>query len=155
DTATVGNAVLGNSIFGNGGLGIDLGHDGVTANDPGDADTRPNGLQNVPVLHIVLLEGGDVVVPGTINSPPGQPGTTFRIEFFASAARDPSGHGQGQLFLGYTSVTTDGGGNATFAAALPFAGAPGALISATATAVVAGGGTAADLTFGDTSEFCF
>src|SRR5262249_1482087 len=47
--AGTGNAVLGNSIFANAGLGIDLGNaDGVTPNDPGDADTGPNNFQNFP-----------------------------------------------------------------------------------------------------------
>ena len=41
-----GNAMLGNIVYDNGALGIDLGLDGVTTNDPGDTDTGPNGLQN-------------------------------------------------------------------------------------------------------------
>jgi titin len=149
DATTVGNAVLGNSIFGNSQLGIDLTDDGVTANDPGDSDTGPNDLQNCPVLNLARLAGGDVVVGGTINS---LANMTFRIEFFASPAAGPSGHGQGQLFLGYTTVTTDSNGDGSFAAVLPMSGAPGKVISATAT-LVTGGNTAANLTFGDTSEF--
>jgi hypothetical protein len=34
----------------NGGIAIDLGADGPTVNDPGDADTGPNGLLNYPVV---------------------------------------------------------------------------------------------------------
>jgi hypothetical protein len=148
DTTTVGNAILGNRIFGNGALGIDLAGDGVTANHSGFTP-GPNDLQNFPVLSQARLVGADVVVRGTLNS---QANTTFRIEFFASAAADSSGHGQGELYLGYTTVTTDSSGNASFAVALPFSGAPGKVISATATAVT-GGNTAASLAFGDTSEF--
>ncbi len=44
-----GNAILGNSIFSNGELGIDLGADGVTPNDVGDGDSGANNLQNFPV----------------------------------------------------------------------------------------------------------
>jgi parallel beta-helix repeat protein len=149
DTTTVGNAVVGNSIFGNGGLGIDLANDGVTANTPGGPHSGPNQLQNTPVLNSARLVGGDLLVRGTLN---GQADTTFRVELFASAVGDPSGHGEGQFFLGYTTVTTDSSGNGSFAAALSLAGTSGVVISATATAV-AGGNTAADLTFGDTSEF--
>ncbi len=41
---SVQNAVLGNSIFGNTGLGIDLGNNGVTPNDQKDPDVGPNLL---------------------------------------------------------------------------------------------------------------
>jgi hypothetical protein len=48
------NAIRGNAIFGNGRLGINLlalgsPADGVTPNDPLDADSGPNNLQNYPV----------------------------------------------------------------------------------------------------------
>ncbi|HEV3437351.1 MAG TPA: right-handed parallel beta-helix repeat-containing protein [Gemmata sp.] len=145
----IGNAVLGNSIFGNGGLGIDLADNGVTANHPGEGVSGPNDFQNYPVLGAATLAGGDVVVSGTLN---GVANTTYRVEFFASVTADPSGHGPGQVYLGYTTVTTDASGNASFAAALRLAGFSGRVISATAI-VVESGNTAATLTFGDTSEF--
>jgi titin len=142
--------VLGNSIFGNGGLGIDLGRDAVTANDLGDTDTGPNNLQNAPSLTAARRLGGTLLVTGTLNS---QSGTTYRVEFFASPTADPSGHGPGQVYLGYTTVTTDfSGGNASFAALVPFAGPAGWQVSATATAVT-GTNTVTVLASGDTSEF--
>src|SRR5262249_22681431 len=42
DDATVHNPILSNSIFGNHGLGIDLGDDGVTLNTPGGPHLGPN-----------------------------------------------------------------------------------------------------------------
>ena len=45
-----GNSILGNSIHDNGGLGIDLGRDGVTLNDSHAGQPGPNHWQNFPVL---------------------------------------------------------------------------------------------------------
>ena len=125
-----GNAILGNSIFSNlRGLGIDHGFAGVTFNDPGDVDGGPNNQQNFPVLTHALAVGGGLLVRGTIDTPNSQ---TVTIEFFANAVPtpggDPSGHGEGAVFLG--RATPDASGS--FSAALPAVGA-GTLISATAT----------------------
>jgi hypothetical protein len=123
----VNNSVLSNSIFANGGLGIDLGDDGVTANGAAPR-TGPNNLQNFPVLTSFSPSG---TVTGTLNG--SLPNTVFRIELFANANIDPSGHGQGQVYLGFVLAKTDASGNATFtfnytppAGNLPF-------VSATAT----------------------
>ena len=129
-----GNAILGNSIFGNAGLGIDIvelnGPFGVTPNDPGDADAGGNNRQNFPVLQSARTDGTTVTVQGTLNS---TPGTTFRVEFFANPVADPSGFGEGERFVGFTTVTTDSAGNAAFTATLSAAVPSGQAITATAT----------------------
>jgi hypothetical protein len=126
---SVGNRFSGNSIHDNGGLGIDLGADGVSANDGGEGDSGPNNLQNFPVLFAATSNGVSTGVRGSLNS---SPGTAFTIEFFASPVCDGSGNGEGQTFLGATAVTTDGSGNAVIDVTLtapPF----GQVVTATAT----------------------
>jgi len=127
------NAILGNSIFGNAGLGIDIvelnGPFGVTPNDPGDADGGGNNRQNFPVLSSATTTGSAVTVRGTLNS---TAAANFRIEFFASQAADPSGFGEGQRFLGFSTVTTDGAGNASFNVQLSASVPAGQVITATA-----------------------
>jgi len=127
-----GNDILSNSIFSNTGLGIDLGPNGVTPDDVGDADTGANNLQNFPVL--ASATSGSITITGTLNS---IANTTFRIEFFSNNACDPSGNGEGKTFLGFTDVTTDAsgdpGGSVSFSAALTATVSPGSFITATAT----------------------
>ncbi|BFM39751.1 choice-of-anchor Q domain-containing protein [Synechocystis sp. LKSZ1] len=127
NTAT-GNKIQGNSLSSNGTLGVDLGADGITANDLGDGDAGPNGLQNAPRLS--LAPNG--IVQGQLNS---TPNTTFRIEFFSNTNPDPSGYGEGQTFLNFISVTTDGSGNASFTFD------PSAASNITATAIDPSGNT--------------
>ncbi|MFN7927653.1 MAG: Calx-beta domain-containing protein [Blastocatellia bacterium] len=126
-----GNKALGNSIFNNTKLGIDLGlDDAVTANDVGDGDTGSNNLQNFPVLTCVTSAGGATTVGGTLNS---LATTSFRIEFFVNDACDASGNGEGHPLLGMQNVTTDGSGDVTFSATGLPAVAVGKFITATAT----------------------
>ncbi len=129
DTTTTGNSIRGNSIYSNGGLGIDLGNNGVSANDPLDADTGPNNFQNFPVL-TAAVPGASTSIAGTLNS---LPNTTFVLDFYASTTADPSGYGEGQRYLGFITVTTDGSGNASFSTILAATTSLGEVISATAT----------------------
>src|SRR5439155_9533578 len=117
-----------NSIVSNTGIGIDLGNNGVTANDVNDVDAGANNLQNFPVLTSVTTNGGSTFVGGTLNS---GANTTFTLDLFASSSCDPSGFGEGQRFLGSASVTTSGN-NAAFSVAVG-ASSVGESISATAT----------------------
>lgn len=135
---SAGARISRNSIHDNGGLGIDLATDGLTANDPGDPDAGPNNLQNYPVLSAASSNGVSTGVRGSLNS---SPASSFTIEFFASPACDGSGNGEGQTFLGAAVVTTNGAGDALFDATLP-APAIGQVLTATATDAA-----------GNTSEF--
>ena len=104
-SSATGNRVLQNSIYANGGLGIDLA--GTTTNDPGDADAGPNDLQNKPVLSSAKTSATSTTVRGTLNSTSGK---TIVVRFFSN----PSGTDEGKTFIGQKSVTTDASGNATF-----------------------------------------
>jgi titin len=117
-TTTTGNLIRRNAIHSNGGLGIDLGDDGVTANDAGDTDTGPNDLQNFPVL-IATVPGASTAIAGTLNS---LPNTTFIVDFYAGARH-----------LSSTTVLTDASGNASFNLILAAATSAGEVITATAT----------------------
>ena len=135
ESSGTGNAFLGNSIQGNGRLGIDLDvagdlPNGVLPNDATDSDTGINNLQNYPELTTAISSATQTVVAGTLQS---TPSTTFRIEIFASPVANPSGHGEGQSYLGFVSTTTDGAGRANFVATFSTIVATGQFISATAT----------------------
>jgi hypothetical protein len=92
------NTVSSNSIFANGGLGIEL---------SGNA----NNSQTNPIITRVIHGGGNVTLDGSLKS-----GTSsvYRLEFFSNASCDGSGIGEGQVFLGATNLTTDASGNVSF-----------------------------------------
>ena len=145
-----GNSILGNTIFNNGGIGIDLVESGpvygVTANDAGDGDIGANNLQNYPVLNTAHTDGSSTItISGTLDTKLFN--QDYRVEFFASASADGSGHGEAERYLGYADVTTDGGGNATINTGLSATVAAGEFVTATATVDLGSGN------YGDTSEF--
>jgi titin len=108
---TTGNTIQDNSIFGNAHLGIDLGGtDTVLANDS-HGHSGPNNFEDFPVLTPVRTSGTSRTAFGSLDS---TPNTSFRIEFFANCANDPSGFGQGQVYLGFMNATTDATGHASF-----------------------------------------
>ncbi|NIL98260.1 MAG: DUF4347 domain-containing protein, partial [Planctomycetales bacterium] len=133
------NAILGNQIYGNLGLGIDLNTDGVTLNDggsPADLDNGPNGLQNFPVLSTVFTNAVDTVtITGSLDT---AADNTYRIEFFASSTTDFSSHGEAERYLGAISVLTDANGTASFNVALSSTVAIGEFVTATATVDLGG-----------------
>ena len=86
------NAVLGNSIHSNTGLGIDLGNDGWTRNDT-IGGQAPNNWQNYPALTGITPVGGATVISGLLRS---TANTSFRIELFAAGRCDTAGLMQGE-----------------------------------------------------------
>ena len=78
----------------------------------------------------MVSNGGGTTIQGTLNS---NPNTTFQIDFYSSAACDPSGNGEGARFFDTTSVTTDVNGNATINFASSTILDSGRVITATAT----------------------
>ena len=132
---TFGNTIRGNSIHDNSGLyglGIDLGSNGVTPNDPGDADAGPNGYQNFPLIGSVNYGASNTTIQGKLNS---TASTTFDLDFYANpiCQRHPHDFLEGETYIGSTQVTTDGSGNATFNVVFSVALELGQPISATAT----------------------
>ena len=126
------NSFLCNSIFSNGGLGIDLrgnfSDSGVTPNDFQDPDTGPNLRQNFPIIR--WASSTFSTIGASLNSIPGE---TFTVQFFWSGFCDASGYGEGNNYLGSTVVTTDSNGDADFVFTTTAPFADGKYITATAT----------------------
>lgn len=101
----VGNlAIYSNSIYSNGGLGIDLKNDGVTGNDGGggDADSGPNDLLNFPVLNTVSA-GGSTTVNYDFDLDTETNSEGYRIEFFKDNVSGDT-YGEGQTYLGFVET---------------------------------------------------
>jgi hypothetical protein len=142
---SAGNRVLSNSIFANGALGIDLMGKGENLNtgvsnpnDPKDADTGANHLQNKPVLSSARNADGKTTLKGALHTRP-IAGLSYTIQFFSN----PSGTNEGQKLIGQKVVKTDGSGDASFGFTPATKVAVGRTITATATRN----------SNGDTSEF--
>ncbi|MBK8069204.1 MAG: CSLREA domain-containing protein [Rhodanobacteraceae bacterium] len=81
---------LRNDIYLNGGLGIDLGGDGRTANDVGDVDTGPNGLLNFPEFTSYTAPGGTSAVIDVLLDTPDIGGNyPARVDFYKAVEDEP------------------------------------------------------------------
>jgi CSLREA domain-containing protein len=141
-TGGLRNEISANSIHSNGGLGIDLDDDGVTPNDPLDADTGPNDLQNCPTIVAAerTVDGTQLVVYVDVDSKASQ---WYEVQYFANDACDPSGSGEGRTYLGTGPALTDASGHYSGIHTLTTSVGLDQLITATAT----------DSLTRDTSEF--
>lgn len=100
-----GNRIQQNYIFGNGDLGI---------------NSTPGTLGHFPTLTSAFYY--NIVIPHTFHSPTlkltgtltAVANTSYRIEFFSNQTPDASGSGQGQTFLGFTTLMTDALGTGVF-----------------------------------------
>ena len=150
--AGTGNAVRGNAIYANtgtfnAGLGIDLGEDGSTANDPDDADGSPNNFQNFPVVQSADYDASanEVTVTYVVDTAPANATYPLAVDFYQADADSE----EGAAYLGsgsYTSTDYDGCGSAPCTKTVTFT--PQATVTRS-DAVLA---TATDAA-GNTSEF--
>src|SRR5262249_37207613 len=140
ESNTIGNSLLGNSIISNGGLGIDLGNDGVTPNQP-LGTPGPNDLQTFPILTLAQESAGTLTVSGTFTT---AANTGYTLQSFSSQFANPSGFGEGDKFLGSLDLPPDPiGGNGVFSMIFTTLPPLGNFITATATSMPSN----------DTSEF--
>lgn len=104
--ATSKVAVLINSIYNNGSIGIDLYDNGETPNDQNDTDSGPNDMLNFPEVYEPVINGADLDVSYGLDVPAGD----YLIQFYSNDSADPSGYGEGQTYVGSQLVTSLGTG---------------------------------------------
>ena len=105
----IGNTFTENIIYNHDVLGIDLNHDGVTPNDPGDSDTGPNDLLNFPEIDSIQTNiDSSFTIFGHMSD-------TGYVEYFIAhpAGQDTqpvhtSGHGEAYYYIGRDTALTDG-----------------------------------------------
>lgn len=129
-------SIRANTVFDNGGPAIDLGNDGVTANDLDDADSGPNELQNFPVLTRARTTlGAGTLIEGTLDRPPGATALEYQLDLYSNAGCDPLGHGEGEAEFATVTLSLANGNSESFSLWLPTTFLPpGRAITATATA---------------------
>lgn len=117
------------------------------ANDLSDIDSGPNNKINFPVLNSISQSGNQATFNFDLDAA-GSPTNQYRIELFSNDSASYSGYGEGQTFLGATTVTN--GDNQQDSITLP-AGfeIAGTYLSATTTAL----DSTTSSGFGSTSEF--
>jgi FlgD Ig-like domain len=123
-STSTGNYIAGNRMPYTSNIPIDLGFDGITNNDPLDADSGPNQLQNSPVLS----SGVGHVISGTMNGTPLQ-------SVYVHCYYSPTCCFTAADFIGGVFVSLDGAGTAPFALNFTKAIPPNSSINATATAL--------------------
>lgn len=118
-------AVVANSIHDN-VLGIDIADDGVTKNTPGSNS-------NYPIITSAQTTDTGTTVQGTLQNGNYTAGITYTLQFFSNTKVDQSGYGEGETYVGQTTITTDGTTSPhPFSLTVTPAVQPGRFITATA-----------------------
>ena len=108
------NWFLSNNIFANDGLGINLvGGDETTIGSGVTVNSLMDNLQNYPILTSASYDGTDLTVEGTLTT---AALVEFRVDVFASYSPDPSGYGEGEIYVGSFDASSDLLGVLTFSA---------------------------------------
>jgi hypothetical protein len=142
ESNSAGNPILGNLIYGNAGIGIDLNDNGISMNDPQDTDLGANDTQNFPT-GLGAWASTDRVAWSLYTTT----GVTlrFRLEFFTGTTC-----GDAETFVGSADAVTDpvtGEDNGTAPLTVPIS--TSTVITATATEVLGPG------VYGSTSELSY
>lgn len=106
--------ILGNRIFANVGLAIDLNNDGPTSNDDLLSVGWANQGMDAPVISVAWLSGSSLTIAGYIGTAPGQ--AVFsgaRVEIFLSQGT-AGAQGEGRRLLGVLTAAADGAFGGTF-----------------------------------------
>ncbi|MBI4930592.1 MAG: right-handed parallel beta-helix repeat-containing protein [Bacteroidetes bacterium] len=121
--------IANNQILNNNGFGIHvINYDTIQMNDImftrnsiynndslGIKTEEYNSQYSNPVIPIPTLDSvmqsGNYFIYGNYFA---LPNTSYRIEYFSNTLPDPSGYGEGEIYLAADTVTTDGLGNVSF-----------------------------------------
>jgi hypothetical protein len=131
---TKGAPVRRTGIYNNGKLGIDLGNDGVSRNDLGDADSGPNDQMNFPAGLTISPNGANTEVSGYLETLAPQLNS---VDIYVNEIADPLGFGEGQRYIGSVTPNSAGAFTLMVEGQVPFS-----IVTATATN-----------SYGSTSEF--
>ncbi len=115
--AYTGLSIRGNSIAGNGKLGIDL---------QGTGSPSPTFL----AITSATSTASTSTISGVFG---GTPGEVYQVDLYGNTVADASGSGQGQTYLGTASVTIGPGGIGGFSKALGVPLGPNPIVTATST----------------------
>ena len=133
-----GNHWQGNSIHSNGALGIEILDTAYLIGQGTDpAQPPPAWAERVPLIGGATGSAGGTQVAYTLLN--AKPSVHYRLEAFANTACDPTGHGEGQTFLGAAEVQTYPSGAVAGTLALPAMPGGHTHVTLTATRIGASG----------------